>query len=88
MPPAFSIFSMGVMPYINASIIMSLLQGAHVLPHLDRLYKEGELGRRKLVKILGDGELKRKLSVSAHAFSASAKAKLEKAGGKAEVVKA
>ena len=33
----FSIFSMGVVPYINASIIMSLLQGAHVLPMLDRL---------------------------------------------------
>lgn len=44
----FSIFSMGVMPYINASIIMSLLQGAHVIPFLDRLAKEGELGRRKL----------------------------------------
>ena len=44
----FSIFTMGVMPYINASIILSLLQGAHVLPYLDRLYKEGELGRRKL----------------------------------------
>ncbi|HAH07620.1 MAG TPA: preprotein translocase subunit SecY [Elusimicrobia bacterium] len=44
----FSIFSMGVMPYINASIIMSLLQGAHVIPYLDRLHKEGELGRRKL----------------------------------------
>ena len=44
----FSIFSMGVMPYINASIIMSLLQGAHVLPSLDRLAKEGELGRKKL----------------------------------------
>jgi preprotein translocase subunit SecY len=44
----FSIFSMGVMPYINASIIMSLLQGAHVIPHLDRLAREGELGRRKL----------------------------------------
>lgn len=44
----FSIFSMGVMPYINASIIMSLLQGAHVIPQLDRLAKEGELGRRKL----------------------------------------
>ena len=43
---------------------------------------------RKLVKILGDGELKRKLAVTAHAFSASAKAKIEKAGGKAEVVKA
>ena len=44
----FSIFSMGVMPYINASIIISLLQGAHVIPYLDRLHKEGELGRRKL----------------------------------------
>jgi preprotein translocase subunit SecY len=44
----FSIFSMGVMPYINASIIVSLLQGAHVFPALDRLAKEGELGRRKL----------------------------------------
>jgi preprotein translocase subunit SecY len=44
----FSIFSMGVMPYINASIILSLLQGAHVFPTLDRLAKEGELGRRKL----------------------------------------
>ena len=44
----FSIFSMGVMPHINASIIMSLLQGAHVIPYLDRLHKEGELGRRKL----------------------------------------
>jgi preprotein translocase subunit SecY len=44
----FSILSMGVMPYINASIIMSLLQGAHVLPYLDRLSKEGELGRKKI----------------------------------------
>ncbi|MBI4051226.1 MAG: preprotein translocase subunit SecY [Elusimicrobia bacterium] len=44
----FSIFAMGVIPYINASIIMSLLQGAHVLPYLDRLAKEGELGRRKI----------------------------------------
>ena len=42
---------------------------------------------RKPVKILGDGELKRALKVAAHAFSASAKAKLEKAGGAAEVVK-
>src|SRR3989338_4060366 len=33
----FSIFSMGIMPYINASIIMSLLQGAHVFPYLDHL---------------------------------------------------
>jgi len=47
----FSIFSMGIMPYINASIIMSLLQGAHVIPYLDHLAKEGELGRKKLNQI-------------------------------------
>lgn len=46
-----SIFSMGVMPYINASIIMSLLQGAHVLPFLDRLSKEGDVGRKKLQQL-------------------------------------
>ncbi|OGR82081.1 MAG: preprotein translocase subunit SecY [Elusimicrobia bacterium RIFCSPLOWO2_01_FULL_64_13] len=47
----FSIFSMGIMPYINASIIMSLLQGAHIFPYLDRLQKEGELGRKKINQI-------------------------------------
>ena len=46
----FSIFSLGVMPYINASIIMSLVQGAHVFPALDRLQKEGESGRRKIIQ--------------------------------------
>ena len=46
----FSIFSMGVMPYINASIIMSLVQGAHVFPVLDRLQKEGESGRKKITQ--------------------------------------
>lgn len=43
---------------------------------------------RKPVKILADGELKRAIKVSAHGFSAGAKEKIEKAGGKAEVVKA
>jgi large subunit ribosomal protein L15 len=37
------------------------------------------------VKILGDGELKRALKVTAKAFSESAKAKIEKAGGQAIV---
>ena len=46
-----SIFSMGIMPYINASIIISLLQGAHVLPYLDQLAKEGEAGRKRLNQI-------------------------------------
>ncbi len=38
------------------------------------------------IKVLGNGELTKKLTVKAAAFSASAKEKIEKAGGKAEVV--
>jgi large subunit ribosomal protein L15 len=38
------------------------------------------------IKVLGDGELKNKLTVHAHAFSASAKDKITKAGGTFEVV--
>ena len=38
------------------------------------------------VKILGNGELTKKLTVKANAFSASAKAKIEALGGKAEVI--
>lgn len=43
-------------------------------------------GPVKLIKILGDGELTKKLTVSAHAFSASARAKIEGLGGVCEVV--
>ena len=38
------------------------------------------------VKILGNGELSKKLTVNAAAYSASAKEKIEQAGGKAEVI--
>lgn len=43
----FSILALGIMPYINASIIMGLVRGAHIIPALDRMHKEGEQGRRK-----------------------------------------
>ena len=43
-------------------------------------------GRSDGVKILGDGELTKKLTVSAHAFSASAKSKIEANGGSCEVI--
>ena len=42
--------------------------------------------KTELVKILGDGELKSKLDVTAHAFSASAKEAIEKAGGTVNVL--
>jgi len=45
-------------------------------------------GRADGVKVLGQGELTRKLTVVAHAFSASARAKIEAAGGTCEVWKA
>ncbi|MCS7204691.1 MAG: preprotein translocase subunit SecY [Leptospiraceae bacterium] len=41
-----SIFSLGIMPYISASIIMSLL--TIVIPYLAQLQREGEYGRRKI----------------------------------------
>jgi large subunit ribosomal protein L15 len=42
--------------------------------------------RSRPVKILGDGEIKKPLTVSAHKFSASAKARIEAAGGRCEVL--
>jgi large subunit ribosomal protein L15 len=43
-------------------------------------------GPVKKIKILGDGDITRKLTVSAHAFSASAKSKIEAKGGTCEVI--
>lgn len=45
-------------------------------------------GKAHGIKILGAGEVTRKLTVKAHAFSASAKAKIEAKGGTCEVVAA
>ena len=44
----FSIFALGIMPYISSSIILQLL--TVVIPHLERLSKEGEAGRRKITQ--------------------------------------
>jgi preprotein translocase subunit SecY len=44
----FTIFALGIMPYISASIIMQLMTA--VSPHLDQLRKEGETGRRKITQ--------------------------------------
>jgi preprotein translocase subunit SecY len=43
-----SVFALGIMPYISASIILQLLTVA--VPHLDRLSKEGESGRKKITQ--------------------------------------
>jgi preprotein translocase subunit SecY len=41
-----SVFALGIMPYISASIILQLL--TVVWPYLEKLSKEGEMGRRKI----------------------------------------
>jgi len=61
------------------------LSGPVVNPEV--LYTVGVISKKHVpVKILGNGELKSKLEVSAHAFSKSAIAKIEAAGGKATVL--
>lgn len=51
----FTIFALGIMPYISASIIMQLLTVAS--PQLEALKKEGEAGRRKITQFTRYGTL-------------------------------
>lgn len=52
------------------------------------LHARGLVGKNSRVKILGDGDVKKALTVHAHKFSASAKEKIEKAGGRCELIAA
>ena len=70
---------------VNVSELNIFEDGAVVDANV--LLAEGVLSKcANGVKILGNGELTRKLTVRAKAFSASAREKIEAAGGKAEVV--
>jgi large subunit ribosomal protein L15 len=61
------------------------LTGGVVTPEV--LYNIGTIAKKNVpVKILGDGDLKVKLEVTAHAFSKSALTKIEAAGGKATIL--
>ncbi|MDI6774717.1 MAG: 50S ribosomal protein L15 [Verrucomicrobiota bacterium] len=70
---------------VNVGALALFDEGAEVTP--DTLRAAGlARGRDARIKVLGDGELKKKLCVKAHAFSAGAKSKIEAAGGQCEVV--
>ena len=58
--------------------------GAEVTP--EALKAAGLATRKHPVKILGNGELSKKLTIRAHAFSTTAREKIEAAGGTAEVI--
>ncbi len=60
--------------------------GEEVTP--ETLRAAGLAKRRHPVKVLGRGDVSKKLTVRAHAFSASAREKIEAAGGTAEVIPA
>lgn len=72
---------------VNVATLNQFAAGSRVTPQ--ELAARGVVKNlRDGIKILGDGELKVKLTVSAHAFSASARAKIEGAGGTVELLPA
>ena len=68
---------------VNLDVIQQLVEDKKIKGTLDfdTLVSLGLVGKSEMVKILGRGELKAKLTVTAHKFSASAKEAIEKAGG-------
>src|SRR5215471_13263628 len=72
---------------VNIEVLDLFEPGARVTPQelvAERLLTAAQ--GRGLVKILGEGELDRALTVQAHKFSASARAKIEAAGGSVEII--
>ena len=70
---------------INVSALNKFEDGTEVTPEV--LLQEGVISKiADGVKILGNGELSKKLTVKVNAYSATAKEKIENAGGTAEVI--
>ena len=67
---------------INLDVLQQIAdkQGVTVISR-EVLVKSGYVAKKDLIKILGRGELKAKLEVTAHSFSASAKKAIEELGG-------
>ena len=70
---------------VNLDTLQQLVDDKKIKATVDfnTLVELGLAGKNDLVKILGRGELKSKLNVTAHKFTASAKAAIEAAGGEA-----
>ena len=70
---------------VNLDRLQELADNKKIKTKVDKktLVDNGLAKKKDLVKILGRGELKAKLDITAHAFSSAAKAAIEKAGGSA-----
>jgi len=70
---------------VNLDTLQALVDDKKIKDTIDfqTLIDLGLAGKNEMVKILGRGELKSKLKVTAHKFTASAKAAIESAGGEA-----
>ncbi len=68
---------------VNLDRLQELVDNKKIKTKVDKktLVDNGLAKKNDLVKILGRGELKAKLDITAHAFSSTAKAAIEKAGG-------
>jgi large subunit ribosomal protein L15 len=62
------------------------LEETEITPEVLDAYRLVDLGNGQPVKILGNGEIERKVTVRAHAVSASARSKIEAAGGTIELI--
>ena len=73
---------------VNLDTLQALVDNKKLKSNVaqQELMDNGLVQKKDLVKILGRGELKAKLNIIAHAFSASAKAAIEKAGGSATII--
>ena len=69
---------------VNLGTLNQFRAGTEVTP--EKLREKGLIRHKGRVKVLAEGELTKKLTVKAHAFSASAKAGIEEAGGSVEVL--
>jgi len=72
---------------INLDVLQGLAdkKGLTVI-NTEALYENGYISKKDRIKILGRGELKSKIEVTAHAFSATAKKAIEAAGGIANII--
>jgi large subunit ribosomal protein L15 len=73
------------MAIVNLDQLENFAEGSEVTPAA--LAERGLVsGKKRRVKILGDGALSKALTIKAHGFSAKAKEKIEASGGKVELI--